>query len=132
VATIKFKYPTEDQEQINFCEYLEALKVRFFAVPNGMYIGKDEKDEENNARFAYLAKMKKMGFKKGVLDLVILSTTKSGRYNILFLEMKKVEGGKVSDAQQEWIDWLHANHHAVAVAKGCDAAIRIFNKYLAM
>jgi hypothetical protein len=55
---------------------------------------------------------------------------KNSRHNLLFLEMKRQDGGKASDEQKEWFNWLHENDYAVGMAKGCDSAIRIFNKYI--
>lgn len=109
--------PYESEEQEAFVQYLEAKGIRFFAVPNGGHRHKST-----------AIQLKNEGVRAGVPDLVILAKNK--RHSVLFLEMKRQTGGDIRKHQQEWIEWLDDNDYAVAVAKGCDEAIKWLNVYL--
>lgn len=111
--------PYEDQEQEAFIYYLDTQGFKYFAVPNA-----------NKRTFWQQRKVKKEGLKSGVPDIVILAKSASGKFNVLFMEIKRQEGGQVSEKQQEWINWLDKNEYAVCVAKGCEHAIKLFNSYL--
>ena len=76
--------------------------------------------------------MKKQGYRIGFPDLAILTKNKSGTHEVLFIEMKRQKGGRVSDEQKEWIERLDNEGYCVGVAKGCDSAINILNQYLEM
>ena len=116
--------PKEDEEQERFCAYLDKMGYRYKATPNGMCAG------SGGGRFAYIAKMKRQGLKTGYPDIDIY--VKNSKFNMLIIEMKRQEGGVLSPEQKNWLNWLDTNGYCVAVAKGCDAAIRILNKYLGM
>ena len=113
--------PYETDEQIAFVEYLEARNIKFTAIPNGFVAGGKNK-------FALIRKLKAEGLQNGFPDLMIFQ--KSGKHDLLFLEMKRQEGGSLSDEQKEWIDFLDQSGFCVAVAKGCDHAISILENYM--
>ena len=56
-------------------------------------------------------KLKAEGMNSGVPDLLVIvppERSKLGMRLMLWLEMKRREGGAVSDSQQEWIDAINA------------------------
>ena len=116
--------PTEDQEQIMIfrwarlqCRVYPELAM-LYAVPNG---GK---------RAMSTAKMlKATGVKAGVPDMCL--PVARGGYHGLYIELKRIRGGKVSEDKKAWIDALRENGYMAEVCYGCDDAIRRIKEYLA-
>ena len=117
--------PKEIDEQINFIRYCKTIGVRAVSTQNGMYINK-----QNFNGYAYIRKAKASGLSKGFPDLLILAPNKSKTQNILFIEMKRKKGGSLKPEQKDWIYWLDQMGYCVGIAKGCDHAIEILEKYL--
>jgi hypothetical protein len=92
---------------------LESL----FSVPNGAHVSK-----------AQAGKLKSEGLKAGVPDL-FLAIPRHG-YAGMFVEMKRVTGGVVSEAQKEWHRRLAGNGYHVVVCKGFDHAKEEILNYL--
>jgi hypothetical protein len=88
-----------------------------FSVPNGAYVSK-----------AQAGKLKSEGLKSGVPDL-FLAIPRQG-YAGMFIELKRVTGGVVSEAQKEWHQRLAANGYHVVVCKGFDVAKEEILNYL--
>lgn len=114
--------PYEEQEQIAFIAWCDLMArkhpvfSRIFHIPNGE-IG-----------VAAGVKFKKLGVKKGVPDLC-LPLPRKGHCS-LWIEMKRQKGGTVSPEQQEYMDFLTAHGHYVAVCKGFDEAKKVVCWYL--
>ena len=104
--------PSEDQEQMLFVQFMRRNhpEHRVFAIPNG---GRRSPSEA--------AKLKATGVSKGVPDLMLPSLK-------LFIEMKRLKGGVVSEEQKEWMEYLSDNGYFAEVARGCDEAIEIVKK----
>lgn len=106
----------EDQITIQVAEYCELLmvqkKIRCYShIPQ----------ETFTKSWAIKNKNKAMGVRAGVPDMLIVFPDK-----VLFLELKRLKGGKVSEAQKAWIESLtcvSGNVYA-AVAAGFDEAKR--------
>lgn len=116
--------PLESEEQERFCDYLRTNNILFTSTQNGAYLG--------SARFLRGKRLKDQGMCKGFPDLIIFAKNKSKTVDVLFIEMKRQKGGVVSEEQQKWIDDLSSKGYFVGVARGCESAIRILNKYLAL
>lgn len=100
--------PTERQEQVRLCHWLDLNKIDYFAVPNGSYKSK-----------ASAGLFKSEGLKSGVPDMVVFIDE-----HILFIEMKRTKGSKVSDMQKHWIDIINSYNYSIAsICYGCDEAI---------
>ena len=114
-------FPLEIAEQSQVVEYLELLKLQgkitlFSAVPNNTFT-----NSWNQKR-----KQVKEGVRQGVPDLLILTPS-----TILFLEMKRVKGGVVSEDQKAWILALQDRPGVVAkVAHGFIEARNIIESCL--
>ena len=116
--------PLEKEEQINFVSYCEMNNITVVHIANEFL-------SQNYAnRFSYIKSMKKQGYRIGFPDLAILAKNKTGTHEVLFIEMKRQKGGRVSDEQKEWIQRLDNEGYCVGVAKGCESAIQILNQYL--
>jgi len=75
------------------------------------------------------AKFKRMGVKPGVPDLHL--PIARGGFHGLYVEMKRMDGGRVSSEQKVWLAALHAAGHCVAVCEGHEQAIAVLRDYLA-
>lgn len=115
--------PTEFDEQSRFIRWCSANADQHpplawvFAVPNG---GKRSRWSAGRAVGE--------GMKSGVPDVFLPHP--NGVYAGLWLEFKRVKGGKVSASQKQWIDHLNEVGYLAVVARGCDNAISIVEKYL--
>ena len=87
-------------------------------IPNGGKRGKSE-----------AAKLKRMGVKRGVPDLCL--PVPRGAFIGLYVEMKKLSGGRLSPEQRTWLNKLAAQGHMVTVAQGHEQAITVIRDYLA-
>ncbi|MDR0462769.1 MAG: VRR-NUC domain-containing protein [Pseudomonadales bacterium] len=139
--------PTEAQEQIAFCEWLDLKHIAYFHVPNSTWTKSIQVKLRN----------KRMGVKKGVPDLFIfipkdkaknpfvdnnvfcnLSLADflaerekySGLYKKVVIEMKRKKGGCVSEDQDYWLRVLAMADFEVAICKGADEAIEFVERYL--
>jgi len=113
---MKKNIPTEYEEQCALVQWLELKKLKFTAIPNSTYTSSWNQKMRN----------KRMGLNPGLPDMLII--TKRG---LLFVEMKRLKGGKVSDYQKSWIDSLNeCNGITAQVCVGFDEAKKFISKYL--
>ena len=114
------KIPTEHQEQVLLCKYLDFMKINYFAVPNGIFL------KDRRSTFAIMNKMKAEGLKKGFPDLLVFLPSK-----ILFIELKKRKGGVISPEQKQWNTTINKFSYAKAVfCNGFESAKTIIEKEL--
>ena len=108
--------PHEDREQAAVIQWAEYESARLpgvnmiYAIPNG---GSRNKLEAVN--------LKRQGVKAGVPDLCL--PVARGGFHGLYIEMKRREGGRLSDHQREWLTRLQAQGYAAVVCKGFDEAV---------
>ena len=109
--------PKEETEQIAFVNWLEAMNIKFSAIPSSTYT-KSWSVKNRNTR---------MGVRPGVPDLMIALPG----VGIVWIELKRQKGGVVSQYQKDWIATLNACPGTQAfIAKGCDEAIAIIKPLL--
>lgn len=89
-----------------------------YAVPNGGLRSK---------RIA--AQLKAEGVKAGVPDYCL--PVPRGNYAGLYLELKRLEGGRVSPEQKDWLAALSEQGYATAIAHGWEEAFAVLRDYLA-
>lgn len=96
-------YPSEHDEQVGFVTWFRARfpGVRIVAIPNG-----------HVRDMATARRIKAEGGAAGVPDLFVPAWG-------VWVEMKRVKGGKLSDAQMDWMAYLEDAGHTVIV--GCGA-----------
>lgn len=106
VELVDNSVPSEDQEQMTFVQWFRRHYggVLIFAIPNG-----------GHRHPAVAAKLKATGTVAGIPDLFVPEWR-------LWIEMKRVKGGKVSQAQQDIMEHLESIDYWVIVAKGADDA----------
>jgi hypothetical protein len=100
----------ETEEQQALVKYLEIRKLKFTAIPNGTF----------TKSWAVKMKNKRDGLRAGLPDLLVILPHK-----LLFIEMKRLKGGKVSPEQQDWIEQLNkiGDQVEAIVSRGCGEAI---------
>lgn len=102
---------SEHIEQIQLVQWFRQKfpEIRIFAIPNGGHRHK-----------AAAMKLKLEGVSKGIPDLFIPEL-------LLWIEMKRETGGKVSIHQKEWIKYLESIGHRCIIGNGfLDAKEKIF------
>src|SRR5262249_55411975 len=115
--------PTESQEQAAVVEWAQAMRGRFkplvllHASQAGARVG-----------WKQAKKLKREGMREGVPDLFL--PVPCGQYHGLWLEMKRLKGGRTSLAQLWWHTRLREQGYLVAVCKGADEAIATLFAYL--
>lgn len=111
--------PKEEREQIVFATWLMRKGILFTASANG------------GARHPFEAlKLKRMGVSPGFPDIFI--AVPKGPYHGLFIEMKRIQGGFVSDYQKEWLASLNEKGYRAVVCRGFEAAIKETEHYLSL
>ena len=103
-------YPSEHSEQVGFINWFRVKypQVLIFAIPNG------EKRAITVAK-----RLKAEGVVRGIPDLFIPQWT-------LWVEMKRISGGRLSPEQRGMIQYLEGIGQKVIVAKGAaDASKQI-------
>jgi hypothetical protein len=115
--------PTENEEQATLMEWAAFASSAYpelkllYAIPNGGY---------RPPRTA--AMLQRTGVKPGVPDLC-LPVPQRG-YGALYIEMKRIQGGAVSAAQEIWIRNLNRVGNKAVVCKGFSEAKDAILKYL--
>lgn len=107
---------SEAGEQSAFVSYVEWRGFPIFHIPNG---------GSRNAIEA--ANLKRQGVRAGVPDLCIPVARKG--FHGLYIEMK-TRTGRVSENQKRWLELLNTEGYRAEVAKGYEAAVRIFEDYI--
>lgn len=108
--------PLEDYEQIRLATWLTREGIRFYAIPNG-----------GKRNLVEALKFKRSGVQPGVPDVCI--PIPSGSYHGLYIELKRVIGGKVSQSQSEWLAFLREKGYYAQVAKGFEEAKEMVEHY---
>jgi hypothetical protein len=115
--------PLENQEQATLIEWANIFAVKYpelkrlAAIPNG---GSRNKPEAAN--------LKKQGVKSGFPDLQL--PFPRGKYHGLFIEMKRLEGGRISPEQEDWINFLNKQGYLAVVCYGFQEAKNTIENYL--
>ena len=115
----------EDIEQGLLMEWTELQQARYpelallFHIPN----------EAGTRTLKETLRLKGLGVKAGVPDL-FLPVARWG-YHGLFIEMKRLKGGRVTEQQAEWHKQLQEQGYCVKVCKGFNEAKNMLMIYLA-
>lgn len=115
--------PSEHSEQCSLFDWAALYRGKYpeldlmFAVPNGA-----------RTSISVAKKLKAEGLKAGIPDIIL--PVPRGTYHGMFLEMKRVKGGRVESEQKEWHDKLRAHGYYVAIARGWEDAVSFIQFYL--
>lgn len=119
---------SEHQEQVAVVDYLSIMypDVLFWSTPNGARLASGRDKRLSSIRINAL---KAEGLLPGVSDLIIFEPR--GGYSAMFLEMKKRNGGAVSENQKWFLAEVEKRGGYGVVAHGFDAAKIFIDDYLA-
>ncbi len=115
--------PKEGAEQAALMSWAQMQSWRWpelkmlFHIPNGGARSKAE-----------AGRFQAEGVKAGVPDLFL--PVPRGEWHGLFIELKRREGGRLSEEQKKWIPALQNQGYRVEVCKGWEAAAELIRNYL--
>lgn len=126
--TVAFKLkppppPTEHAEQCALMDWAQMAYGKFpelrwlHAIPNGGW-----------RHPSTAAKLKAEGAKAGVCDL-FLPVARGGHHG-LYIEMKRAKGGRLSDEQKDFIEFVQGQGYRAEVCKGWVPAKDVLLEYL--
>lgn len=124
--------PLEEDEQATFCQWLDIIGVTYVAVGNeNVWSGiiralVKNKAMANRIISSIERKMKKLGKKKGFVDMILFF---DGGISV-YIEMKRRKGGTLSHEQKDWQQRLKLLGFEAHVCKGAEEAIAVAEKYL--
>jgi len=108
----------EHETQVSLIKWIE------FNFPNALFCA-SAGGMRTNIRTA--SKMKAAGYRKGFPDLFFYEPRRG--FKGLAIELKKEEGGKVSDSQKMWIEKLNARGYYASVCEGFNEATATIEAY---
>ncbi len=111
--------PTENEDQIKLSCWLNSKNIRHNANANGA------KRTIQAGR-----KLKAMGMSPGFPDIEI--PIPRGKYSGLYIELKRVKGGRLSTEQRDWLVFLRSNNYYAEVAYGFHEAVEIVCTYFGL
>lgn len=124
MAEVKPRVPTEEQEQITLFNWAAMMSNTkwpelelMYHVPNGGYRNKAE-----------AGRFRAQGVKSGVPDIVL--PVARGGWHGLYIELKRTEGGRVSEEQRWWLGKLNTQGYYTAVCRGWEEAKDAIEGYL--
>lgn len=106
--------PTEHEEQRIFVQWFRRKysPVRIFAIPNGGFRSR-----------ATAGRLKAEGVMRGIPDLFV------PEWN-LWIEMKRIKGGRLSPDQVNWKQYLEEIGNTVFVAYGAENAMELVDDFV--
>lgn len=114
---------TEAEEQIALMNWAQMMSgvipelKMLYHVPN-----------EGKRSKAAGGKLKAMGLKKGVPDIVL--PVPRGKYHGLYMELKRVDSGHATEEQLWWLEQLEWYGYAVTICRGWQNASKAIMNYL--
>jgi len=114
---------TEAEEQTMLFQWAEYQRLKYpqlalmFHVPNG-----------GSRNLIEAKKFKQMGVKPGVPDIFL--PVARGGFHGLFIEMKRSDGGRLSDSQANYIQKLRMQGYQAVICKGFEPAVSVIKAYL--
>ena len=114
----------EHSEQVSLMQWW-ALQCRRFEVPEQLLFAIPNGGQRN---IITAKRMKDEGVRSGIPDLFL--AVPRGNFHGLFIEMKKLRGGVVSENQKACMEMLSNNNYCVAVCHGFIDAKTAITAYL--
>ncbi|MBQ6344111.1 MAG: VRR-NUC domain-containing protein [Anaerolineaceae bacterium] len=119
----KNQFPTEHEEQVSLFKWADQMSGEYpalkllFAIPNGSY-----KSISAARRFSA------EGLRPGVPDICL--PVASRQCHALYIEMKRIKGGRISPEQKAWINMLTRAGNLAVVCYGAASAKSVIMEYL--
>lgn len=105
--------PTEFEEQIALVQYLKLKGHKHTAIPNSTYTNSWNQKRKNTAS----------GLNAGLPDMIAIVDD-----NLIWIELKRIKGGRLSKYQKDWIEALERAGQTVRVCRGADEAIKFIEE----
>lgn len=115
--------PTEAQEQEALFSWAAYNRAKYPALAMMYHIPNEGKRSGLNG-----LRMRAQGLRAGVPDICL--PVPSGRYTALYIELKRRQGGRVSEAQAGWIGALNRVGCRAVVCRGWEEAREEIERYL--
>ena len=115
--------PTEAQEQEALFRWAAYSRVKYPELALIYHIANEGK---RSGLTGY--RLKLQGLQPGVPDICL--PVPSGRFTALYIELKRRNGGRVSEAQRGWISALNRVGCRAVVCRGWDEAREEIERYL--
>ena len=113
----------EDVEQIAIMQWAVSSRAKYPELKLLHHIPNERKCSPQQGQY-----LKRKGVKAGVPDLCLPIARKG--YNGMYIELKRSDGGRLSDEQKWWLEELTMQGYAAIVCHGADEAIRAIKDYL--
>lgn len=114
----------EHAEQVSLMQWW-SLQCRRFGIPEQLLFAIPNGGQRN---IITAKRMKDEGVRAGIPDLFL--AVPRGKFHGLFVEMKKPQGGVVSDSQKSCMKMLSENGYCVTVCHGFIEAKTAITRYL--
>lgn len=125
-----YKQKTQTAETLEQCRVVAWFRMQYrplikclFSIPNGSVLAGDKAK-----RAMQMARLKREGVMPGVADLFLM-VAKQGHHG-LFIEMKRSDGGVLSDEQANFLAVARTQGYKAVVCAGSDEAIAVIKDYL--
>jgi len=105
------------------CKLWELPRKALFAIPNGQILMRSAKNPQ-----AVMMYLRSEGFRDGVCDLMLAVPT--AKYHGLFIEMKRLKGGVLSEDQAEMMEMFNELGYRAVRCNGYLEAVAEIIKYL--
>ena len=124
VFSMKNESLKEKQEQLALVGWLRMKGLHFAAINQELPRPKTPQD------WGFIARAKQAGMTRGIPDLMCIVPWK-GEHNLVFIELKRTKGGRLSPEQADWQKWLNSCTGVGAyVAYGADEAIKLIESLM--
>ena len=117
--------PTESFEQQTLFHWARYYRGKYPELDLMYHIPNEGKRSYSTGR-----RMLAEGLKPGVPDICL--PVARGGYHSLYIELKRREGGRVTQAQTQWLGALRDAGHMATVCKGWEEASEMILRYLQM
>lgn len=114
----------EHAEQVSLMQWW-SLQCRRFGIPEQLLFAIPNGGQRN---IITAKRMKDEGVRAGIPDLFL--AVPRGKFHGLFVEMKKIRGGVVSESQKACMQMLSENGYCVTVCHGFIEAKTAITRYL--
>jgi len=112
--------PTEHEECVALVQYMSMKNIKYHHINS----------ETWTTSWKQKHKAKSEGVVKGFPDYAIIIKDKSNNNRLVFIEMKRTKGGRLSPEQKEWIKELNKCKGVKAyICKGFLEAKEVVDKY---
>ncbi|GHU76471.1 hypothetical protein AGMMS49992_22210 [Clostridia bacterium] len=115
--------PRENTDQAALFEWSACQEGKYpdlkylYHIPNG-----------GSRNIIEAANLRRQGVRPGVPDICLPAPR--GAWHGLYIELKRQQGGKVSENQRRWVEYLRSQGYAAAVCRGFYEAVETIQKYL--